>query len=93
MLLDRPVIVIDCPELIDKAHVGADKVHRLRSGAAVAHSADEVASTVVRELKHPQRLSSRRRTIADELFYGAGGAEVTIDTFSCAGRVATIAWR
>ena len=74
MLLDRPVIVIDCPELIDKAHVCADKVDRLRSGAEVAHSAVQVAATVVRELQHPQRLSARRRQIADELFYGAGGA-------------------
>src|SRR5206468_12763397 len=53
MLLDRPVIVIDCPELIEKAHVGADKVSRLRSAAEVARSADEVAAVVVRELKHP----------------------------------------
>ena len=74
MLLDRPVIVIDCPELIEKAHVGSDKVSRLRSAAEVVQNADEVAAAVVRALKHPARLSSRRRTIADELFYGAGSA-------------------
>jgi glycosyltransferase involved in cell wall biosynthesis len=74
MLLDRPVIVIDCPQLIEKARVPSDKVERLRSAAAVAHSAAEVAAVVVEELKYSERLSSNRRTIADELFYGPGGA-------------------
>ncbi len=74
MLLDRPVIVIDCPQLIEKAHVAADKVSRLRRAAEVARSAAEVAAAVRRELTNPERLSSHRREIADELFYGAGGA-------------------
>jgi glycosyltransferase involved in cell wall biosynthesis len=74
ILLDRPVIVIDCPQLIEQTHVRSDEVSRLRSVAMVAQSADAVAGVVVRELKHPKRLSSRRQKIADELFDAAGGA-------------------
>ena len=74
MLLDRPVIVIDCPRLIEKARVNPDKVNELRGAAAVARTADEVAALVRRELDDPTRLSSRRRKTAEQLFYGAGRA-------------------
>jgi hypothetical protein len=74
MLLDRPVIVIDCPKLIEKARVSADKVNELRGAAAVARTAADVVALVGRELNHPARLSCQRRRIAEQLFYGAGGA-------------------
>jgi hypothetical protein len=74
MLLDRPVIVIDCPVLIEKARVSADKVRLLRSAAAVVADAAEVTRAVRQELADPARLSPERRAIAAELFYGPGGA-------------------
>jgi glycosyltransferase involved in cell wall biosynthesis len=74
MLLDRPIVVIDCPQLIDKAHVNRDKVRQLRSAAAVAFDAASMVEAVRRELSEPMRLSSVRRAIADELFYCPGGA-------------------
>jgi hypothetical protein len=74
MLLDRPIVVIDCPELIEKAHVASDKVRLLRSAAAVISSADELAGAVVRELDNSARLSSCRRAITNDLFYCPGGA-------------------
>jgi glycosyltransferase involved in cell wall biosynthesis len=73
MLLDRPVVVIDCPELIKKARVSADKVTLLRSAAEVV-SAVDVSAGVRRGLSDPSRLSARRRQIAGELFYRPGGA-------------------
>jgi CDP-glycerol:poly(glycerophosphate) glycerophosphotransferase len=74
MLLDRPVVVIDCPALLRKASVAPDKVRLLRSAAAVAVEPRAVAESVMRELADARRLSERRRAIADELFYAAGGA-------------------
>jgi hypothetical protein len=73
-LLDRPLIVIDCPELIDKARVSADKVQLLRSAADVASDGVAAARAAVDALQHPERLSLRRRLIANELFYCPGGA-------------------
>jgi hypothetical protein len=75
MLLDRPVVVIDCPELIEKARVAADKVRLLRGAATVAKSdAAAVASAVRRSLADPSAQSAARRAAAGRLFYRPGGA-------------------
>ena len=74
MLLDRPVVVIDCPGLIEKARVSLDKVRLLRSSAEVVAGADELACAVVRALEHPSRLSERRRAVSGDLFYRPGSA-------------------
>ena len=73
MLLDRPIVVVDCPELLVRARVSRDKVATLRSGADVVEASD-VGTSVRRALSEPRRHSARRREIADELFYGAGHA-------------------
>ncbi|HEY2150356.1 MAG TPA: glycosyltransferase [Vicinamibacterales bacterium] len=73
MLLDRPVIVFDCPELIDAARVNPQKVTLLRSGADVAALSD-LGRVVDRALDTPASLSARRREIAADLFYGPGFA-------------------
>jgi hypothetical protein len=74
MLLDRPIVVVDCPELIQKARINPEKVALLRSGAEVVHAAEEVAAAVRRGLDAPASLSERRRAIANDLFYRPGGA-------------------
>jgi hypothetical protein len=74
MLLDRPLIVIDCPELIHKACVSPDKVIRLRRAADVITDPRALDAAVTRALATPGRRSQERRTTAAELFYGAGGA-------------------
>jgi tetratricopeptide (TPR) repeat protein len=73
MLLDRPVVVIDCPELLVKARVNPDKVTLLRGAADVVSPAD-TAVAVRRALADPLRLSRQRRQVAGELFYDPGGA-------------------
>jgi hypothetical protein len=73
MLLDRPIVVVDCPQLIEKAHVNPDKVVLLRSAAEVV-PADDVAAAVRRGLSDPSQRSARRRQIAAQLFYRPGGA-------------------
>ena len=74
MLLDRPIVVIKCPELIQHARINPSKVSLLWSGADVVDRASEVARAVGRALAQPLLLGDRRRAIARDLFYGAGGA-------------------
>jgi glycosyltransferase involved in cell wall biosynthesis len=73
MLLDRPVVVIDCPRLLAKARVNPAKVTLLRGAADVVAAAD-TAGAVRRALADPERLSQQRRQVAGELFYHPGGA-------------------
>jgi hypothetical protein len=77
MLLDRPVVVIDCPELIEKAAISPEKVRLLRSAAhVVACHAPSVARAVIRALAEPEPelMGGRRRAVADRLFYRPGTA-------------------
>jgi glycosyltransferase involved in cell wall biosynthesis len=73
MLLDRPVVVVDCPDLLIHARVSRNKVARLRQAAHVTDAAG-VASAASLALAEPGRHSRHRRAIAEEFFYGAGGA-------------------
>ena len=74
MLLDRPILVLDCPELIEGARINPEKVDLLRSAADVLSSPDAIAPAVENALLNPVSHSSRRRAIAEELFYCPGGA-------------------
>lgn len=73
LLLDRPVVVVDCPDLLKKARVTPNKVHLLRSAADTV-SADDVAAAVRRGLANPSQRSDERRRAAAALFYAPGGA-------------------
>jgi CDP-glycerol glycerophosphotransferase (TagB/SpsB family) len=74
MLLDRPIVVIDRPDLIARAGISADKVDRLRAASDVAVDASEMTRAVVAALRRPERLSPQRRRTADDLFYRPGTA-------------------
>jgi hypothetical protein len=74
MLLDRPVVVVDCPQLIGRARVNPQKVELLRSAAEVVAGADAIGPAVRQALAWPGRQSERRKAIAGHLFYGPGGA-------------------
>ena len=75
LLLDRPLVVVDCPDLLVKARVSRDKVAKLRSVAEVI-SGPDAGAAVGRALADPGRHSALRRSIADEMFYGAGQASL-----------------
>jgi hypothetical protein len=74
MLLDRPIVVIDCPELIDNARISHDKVRLLRQGAYVAADPDSAAEAVSCGLADPHAHSAVRNRVARDLFFQAGGA-------------------
>ena len=74
MLLDRPVVVVDCPNLIARARINPQKVSLLRSAASVAATPDAAATAVERALADPVVGGAQRRAIAAELFHAAGTA-------------------
>ncbi len=77
MLLDRPLIVIDCPELIQHARVQPDKVRQLHDAAIVARrDAGAIAAAVERGLADPAAQSAARVRTAQEIFYRPGSAAV-----------------
>jgi glycosyltransferase involved in cell wall biosynthesis len=73
-LLDRPIVVIDRPGLIEHARINPEKVHQLRRAAAVVRDPEEVVRSLRHALHHPQDLSSERTQIAGDLFYQPGTA-------------------
>ena len=74
LLLDRPLIVFDTPDLTSVARINPEKVALLRSAATVAGSPEETAILAQREIADPLRLSERRRAVANEMFYRPGSA-------------------
>lgn len=74
LLLDRPLIVFDAPDLTQVARINPEKVALLRSAATVARTPEETAMLAQREIADPSRLSERRRAVANEMFYRPGSA-------------------
>ena len=74
LLLDRPLVRIEVPELLQQAHIHEDYV-RLLAGAA--YNVTDVSSTVAavdRALADPAAHSLTRRQVATDLFYRPGTA-------------------
>jgi hypothetical protein len=74
MLLDRPLIVMDCPELAVRARINKQKLALMRSAADVAVTPDELTHLLSRALANPDVRGERRRAIAAALFHDPGRA-------------------
>jgi hypothetical protein len=75
MLLDRPIVVIDCPELIQNARVSPDKVRLLQDAAIVAkRDARAITAAVSLALIDPSAKSAERVAAANHVFYRPGSA-------------------
>jgi CDP-glycerol glycerophosphotransferase (TagB/SpsB family) len=74
MLLDRPIVVLDSPDLVRHARVNPDKVAMLHSAASVVEDGADVGRTVLEALGAPTERQAARRAAADELFYCPGSA-------------------
>lgn len=74
MLLDRPLVVFDAPDLPRAARINPEKIALLRSAARVAHTVDELRGLAVQSLRQPTALSAERRRVAGEIFFDAGRA-------------------
>jgi CDP-Glycerol:Poly(glycerophosphate) glycerophosphotransferase len=87
MLLDRPVLFIDCPEFFTqtlsgnqyyprKGEVVMQDIHANagRSAGSIVHSMEEIPAAVRNSLDHPEEFSDARCTIRDMLLYNPGHA-------------------
>lgn len=74
LLLDRPLIVFDTPDLARVARINPEKIELLRSAARVVRSADEVGPAALDELAHLHRRSKARHDVSRQTFYEPGTA-------------------
>jgi GT2 family glycosyltransferase len=74
LLLDRPLVRIDLPELIATANIHPDYVSLLASVSESVTTAAGAADAVVRALGHPNARSADRRAVAADLFHAPGRA-------------------
>jgi hypothetical protein len=74
MLLDRPIVVLDAPELLRHGGINPQKAALLRSAAHLVGNVETLGATVEAALATPRQHSVQRRAIANELFYRPGTA-------------------
>jgi hypothetical protein len=74
MVLDRPVVALHQPALIEHARINPAKVALMQSAARVVWDRADLLDAVLGELEQPDRLSAARRRLAAEFFYGYGSA-------------------
>ena len=74
LLLDRPLIRIEVPELIAQANIHADYVRLLADASHSVTTASEAARAVDAAQSDASTLSDTRRLVAADLFYRPGTA-------------------
>jgi CDP-glycerol glycerophosphotransferase (TagB/SpsB family) len=74
LLVDRPLIRIEMPDLIARTNVNPEYVELLASASTNIRSADQLQRAVESSLRQPSRQSQVRKAVAEELFYQAGTA-------------------
>jgi CDP-glycerol glycerophosphotransferase (TagB/SpsB family) len=74
LVLDRPLIVYDMPELTHAARISPDKVALLRLAAYVVSDATSLPRVLQAAALSPSAQSRERQRIADEMFFDLGGA-------------------
>jgi hypothetical protein len=74
MLLDRPLVRIDVPELVQQANIHPEYVTLLAGASINARDGATAAAAVQQALADPQAGSNARRALAQDLFYEPGTA-------------------
>jgi hypothetical protein len=74
LLLDRPVVIFDAPDLARLARINPEKIALLRSAARVVSSARDVGTAALDELAHRERRVAARQAVARDMFYEPGTA-------------------
>jgi CDP-glycerol glycerophosphotransferase (TagB/SpsB family) len=74
LLLDRPLIRIEMPELIMKTNIHSDYVRMLADVSTSVTTVEQAVAAVESSLTNPNGKSSARKAVADELFYKPGTA-------------------
>ena len=74
LVLDRPLIVFDAPDLAAVARINPEKIALLRSAATVVRTPAELVEAARDAIVAPGALSEARRRVANDIFYRAGSA-------------------
>jgi hypothetical protein len=74
LLLDRPIVRIHMPELLERANIHEDYVQLLADAAESTRDLADTVAAVERSLADPARQSATRRAIAADLFHEPGTA-------------------
>jgi len=74
LLLDRPLVRIAMPELIQRADIAKEYVDLIATASTTVESAAGVKAAVAKAVAQPGRLSNARRAVAAELFHDPGRA-------------------
>ena len=74
LLLDRPIVRIEVPELLAQANVNPDYVELMANVSITVRTASEIVGAVEKSLAEPNQLSSARRGVAADLFHSPGNA-------------------
>ncbi|MFN2531070.1 MAG: CDP-glycerol glycerophosphotransferase family protein [Pyrinomonadaceae bacterium] len=74
LLLDRPVVRIHIPKLIEATDIEPLYVQMLASASKSATHIDEVMQAIAKSFEDPSQLSETRRFVANEMFYKPGSA-------------------
>jgi hypothetical protein len=74
LVLDRPLLIYDAPDLARTARINPEKVALLRGAADVVHTTGELIDALQDALRHPARRSHDRRRVASDMFFEPGSA-------------------
>jgi CDP-glycerol glycerophosphotransferase (TagB/SpsB family) len=74
LLLDRPLVRIHVPQLIETSNIAPEYLDLLMDASRSVNGPDEALDAVERGLSDPSEGSASRRAVADDLFYRAGSA-------------------
>ena len=74
LLLDRPLIRIHVPELLEKTDIEPVYVQLMAEASTSVFDIDQLVAAVEENFANPQGKSESRRTVAGEMFYKPGGA-------------------
>lgn len=74
LLLDRPLVRIDVPDLIARTDINPDYVELLQEASTTARTVAETITAVEKCFEEPGTLSASRRAVAADLFYKPGSA-------------------
>lgn len=74
LLLDRPVIRIHVPELLEKTDIEPVYVQLLSEASTTVSDIDQLVTAVDESFANPQHKSDSRKAVAGEMFHAPGGA-------------------
>lgn len=74
LLLDRPLVRIEVPELLQQANVNPEYVDLLAGASLSVRTVNETLAAVERSLAEPELKSEARRVVASDLFHSPGNA-------------------